>query len=199
MAQQRAAPAAHAADQPEHGEAGKTVGADAAAAIDAAVDEGGEFRPLLDVAADAGPASRRRTPRRAGGNIRSSAGWRRPARRPRAARARRASSASSGRRRGSCRRSTWRWRDVLPRRSRARSRARRCRVRLLAPAGRDIPGHRRASWKSTTLLKPAQRHVADFVRQALDARRQMPPAVDKAVGAGRRLAGSVSSATIFSP
>ena len=54
VAQQAAAPAAHAADQPQRGEAGKTVGADAPAAIDAPVEKAGELRPRLDEAAEPG-------------------------------------------------------------------------------------------------------------------------------------------------
>src|SRR5437660_560674 len=44
VAQQAAAPAAQAAYEPEHGKTGKAIGADVAAAIDAAGEKGRELR-----------------------------------------------------------------------------------------------------------------------------------------------------------
>ena len=48
VAKQHAAPAAQATDEPEGGEAGKTVGADPATVIDAPVEPAGQLRPTLD-------------------------------------------------------------------------------------------------------------------------------------------------------
>ena len=54
------------------------------------------------------------------------------------------------------------------------------------------------------LAQAQQRHVANLFRQALDARGEMPPAVDQLGRSGRTLAGKVSAAphlaaAIFSP
>lgn len=52
MAQKRAAPAAQAANAPEHGEARHAVRPDMPAAIDAPVHPGKEFWPLFDIATE---------------------------------------------------------------------------------------------------------------------------------------------------